>query len=221
MLNFSDLLPYSQLLLEGFWVTAVLTFYATLGGVVIGTTCAAGRHYGGKLLRGAIASYVELIRNTPFIVQLFFIFFGLPAIGIKLTAWEAGLIAMLINLGAYSTEIIRAGLAATPRSQIEAGRVLGLTPQHIFFRVVLIPAFEKIYPALTSQCIIVMLGSAVVSQISVMDLTYAANLIQSRNFRSFEVYLVVAGLYLLFAILMRQAFDMLGRTLFRYRRSPL
>ncbi|TVQ71978.1 MAG: amino acid ABC transporter permease [Oceanospirillales bacterium] len=218
MLNFSDLLPYSDLLLQGLWVTVVLTFYATLGGVAIGTACAAGRHYGGKVLRGAIGSYVELIRNTPFIVQLFFIFFGLPAIGIKLSAWEAGLLAMLINLGAYSTEIIRAGLAATPKAQVEAARVLGLSPHQVFFRVVLIPAFEKIYPALTSQCIIVMLGSAVVSQISVMDLTYAANLIQSRSFRSFEAYLVVAVMYLLFAIFMRQTFEWVGRRLFRHRR---
>lgn len=218
MLNFSDLLPYTDLLLQGLGVTVMLTLYATLGGVVIGTACAAGRHYGGKKMRWAIGSYVELIRNTPFIVQLFFIFFGLPAIGLKLTAWEAGLLAMLINLGAYSTEIIRAGLAATPKGQIEAARVLGLTPRQIFFRVVLNPAFEKIYPALTSQCIIVMLGSAVVSQISVMDLTYAANLIQSRNFRSFESYLVVAVMYLLFAILMRQVFEWVGRRVFRHRR---
>ena len=219
MLNFSDLLPYSDLLLKGLWVTVVLTCYATLGGVAIGTACAAGRHYGGKFLKSMIGSYVELIRNTPFIVQLFFIFFGLPAIGIKLSAWEAGLIAMIINLGAYSTEIIRAGLAATPKAQIEAARVLGLNPRQVFFRVVLIPAFEKIYPALTSQCIIVMLGSAVVSQISVMDLTYAANLIQSRNFRSFEAYLVVAAMYLLFAIFMRQVFEWIARRIFRHRRA--
>ena len=125
---------------------------------------------------------------------------------------------MLINLGAYSAEIIRAGLAATPRGQIEAARVLGLSPRQSFFRVVLIPAFEKIYPALTSQCIIVMLGSAVVSQISVADLTYAANLIQSRSFRSFEAYLVAAACYLGLAILMRQLFALLGHRLFRHRR---
>lgn len=219
MLNFSDLLPYTDLLLQGLGVTVLLTLYSTLGGVAIGTACAAGRHYGGKKTRWVIGSYVELIRNTPFIVQLFFIFFGLPAIGLKLTAWEAGLLAMLINLGAYSTEIIRAGLAATPKGQVEAARVLGLSSRQIFFRVILNPAFEKIYPALTSQCIIVMLGSAVVSQISVMDLTYAANLIQSRNFRSFEAYLVVAGMYLLFAILMRQVFEWVGRRVFRHRRT--
>lgn len=219
MLSFGDLLPYTDVLLSGLLITIELTVYATLGGVVIGTACAAGRQYGGPWLRGLIGAYVELIRNTPFIVQLFFIFFGLPAIGIMLSAWQAGLLAMLINLGAYSAEIIRAGLAVTPKGQIEAARVLGMSPRQTFFRVVLIPAFEKIYPALTSQCIIVMLGSAVVSQISVMDLTYAANLIQSRNFRSFEAYLVTALIYLGFAVVMRQAFNQLGRYLFRHRRD--
>lgn len=218
MLHFVDLLPYTDQLLSGLWVTVELTLYTTLLGVVLGTACAALRHYGNRVAQTAVGAYVELIRNTPFIVQLFFIFFGLPSLGVKLSAWEAGFLAMVINLGAYSTEIIRAGLAATPRGQVEAARVLGLGPVQTFFRVVLVPAFEKIYPALTSQCIIVMLGSAVVSQISVMDLTYAANLIQSRNFRSFEVYLVAAVGYLLLAILMRQAFDLIGRRVFRHRR---
>lgn len=219
MLNFNALWPYQELILQGLWVTVELTCYATLGGVAIGTACAAARQYGGRPLRTLVGAYVELVRNTPFIVQLFFVFFGLPGLGVKLSAWEAGLLAMLINLGAYSTEIIRAGLAATPRGQVEAARVLGLSPRQSFFRVVLIPAFEKIYPALTSQCIIVMLGSAVVSQISVADLTYAANLIQSRNFRSFEAYLVAAAFYLGLAILMRQLFALLGNRLFRHRRA--
>lgn len=219
MLNFSDLLPYTDQLLAGLWVTVELTLYTTVCGILLGTACAALRHHGRPAARLLVGGYVELIRNTPFIVQLFFIFFGLSSLGMRLTAWEAGFLAMVINLGAYSTEIIRAGLAATPHGQMEAARVLGLGPVQTFFRVVLTPAFEKIYPALTSQCIIVMLGSAVVSQISVMDLTYAANLIQSRNFRSFEVYLVAAVGYLLLAILMRQVFDLIGRRVFRHRRA--
>lgn len=219
MLNFGDLLPYTDQLLAGLWVTIELTLYTTVAGVLVGTACAALRHYGQGAAQWLVGGYVELIRNTPFIVQLFFIFFGLSSLGWRLSAWEAGFLAMVINLGAYSTEIIRSGLAATPRAQVEAARVLGLGSVQTFFRVVLVPAFEKIYPALTSQCIIVMLGSAVVSQISVMDLTYAANLIQSRNFRSFEAYLVAALGYLLLAILMRQAFDLLGRRIFRHRRA--
>lgn len=219
MLNFHDLLPYSGQFAMGLLTTLELTVLSTLIGLILGVALAASRQYGPTWLVSLVAIYVELVRNTPFIVQLFFVFFGLPAFGIKLTAWEAGLIALVLNLAAYSTEIIRSGLAATPLGQWEAGKVLGLSFYQTFFRVVLTPAIEKIYPALTSQCIIVMLGSAVLSQISVQDLTYAANLVQSRNFRSFESYLVTALLYLLLAVLMRKVFDLIGQRLFSYRSS--
>ncbi len=217
MLNFSDLLPYTDQFLKGLLTTVELTLYSTLLGLILGAVLATARQYGSSLVAGVVSVYVELIRNTPFIVQLFFIFFGLPSIGVMLSPWQAGMIAMVINLAAYSTEIIRAGLGTTPKGQWEAAKVLGLSFKQTLLRVVMVPAVEKIYPALTSQCIIVMLGSAVLSQISVPDLTYAANLVQSRNFRSFESYLITAGLYLLLAILMRKAFNMIGRRVFSYR----
>ena len=155
--------------------------------------------------------YVEIIRNTPFVVQLFFIVFGLPNLGLKMTAGEAALLAMVVNLGAYSTEIVRAGIQVTPKGQWEAGRVLGLSRTQTFVRVVLPPALQRIYPALVSQCIIVMLGSSVVSQVSYEELTFAANLIQSRTFLSFEVYLVTTGIYLALSIAMRQLLMAAGR----------
>ena len=144
-------------------------------------------------------------------VQLFFIVFGLPGLGLKLTAGEAALIAMLVNLGAYSTEIIRAGIQVAPKGQWEAARVLGLTKTQTFIRVILPPSLRRIYPALVSQCIIVMLGSSVVSQVSYEELTFAANLIQSRTFLSFEVYLVTTLLYLALSLLMRQVLMAAGR----------
>ena len=103
---------------------------------------------------------------------------------------------MVINLGAYSTEIIRAGIQAVPKGHLEAGESLAMSRLQVLRYVVLKQAFQKVYPALSSQIIIVMLGSAVVSQISAEDLTYAANYIQSRNFRAFEVYFVAALFYL-------------------------
>ena len=204
--QFEALLPYWTTIAEGLANTVGLTLLTTALGCALGVAGAAGRSSKNPWITRGVGLYVELIRNTPFIVQLFFIFFGLPSIGVKLSAWEAGLIAMVINLGAYSTEIIRAGLEATPKGQYEAARTLGLTKSQTFFRVVLPPALQRIYPALTSQCIIVMLGSAVLSQISVHDLTYAANFIQSRNFLSFEIYFVITGIYLVLAVLMRQCF---------------
>ena len=148
-------------------------------------------------------------------MQLFFIFFGLPALGLKLSAWQAGMFAMVINLGAYSAEIIRAGIDAAPKGQWEAGQTLGLTRRQIFWHIILPPAYQRVYPALVSQCIIVMLGSAVVSQISVEELTFSANFVQSRSFLSFESYMVAALVYLLLAILMRQTFALIKHLAFK------
>ncbi|MDQ8728687.1 amino acid ABC transporter permease [Bradyrhizobium sp. LHD-71] len=213
-LQFAELLPYWDVLLHGLIFTIVLTIVSTIGGIAVGTAGAAARTFGPKWLDPIVAAYVEIIRNTPFIVQLFFIFFGLPAAGVKLSETAAAFLAMVVNLGAYSTEIIRAGIEAVPKGHLEAAESLAMTRMQILRHVVLKQAFQKIYPALASQIIIVMLGSAVVSQISAEDLTYAANYIQSRNFRAFEVYLVVALLYLLLAIAARAVLRGIGRVIF-------
>ena len=213
-LQFGDLLPYWDVLLAGLLFTIVLTIVSTLVGISVGTAGAAARTFGPRWLDVIVGGYVELIRNTPFLVQLFFIFFGLPAAGIKLSETTAAFLAMVINLGAYSTEIIRAGLQAVATGHLEAGESLAMSRLQVLRYVVLKQAFQKVYPALSSQIIIVMLGSAVVSQISAEDLTYAANYIQSRNFRAFEVYFVAALLYLLLAIAMRGVLRGIGRVIF-------
>ncbi|MBF9002608.1 amino acid ABC transporter permease [Vibrio nitrifigilis] len=214
-LNFSGLTPYLPQFVAGLGTTVELTLISTVGGLALGTACAAIKTSRNNFLKGVCATYIEIIRNTPFIVQLFFIFFGLPALGLKLSAWEAGLIAMIINLGAYSAEILRSGIDATPKGQWEAGQTLGLTRMQVFTRIVLPPAYQRVYPSLVSQCIIVMLGSAVVSQISVEDLTFAANFVQSRSFLSFESYIVTALIYLVLAVIMRQLFAVIKRVLFK------
>ena len=214
-LDFAAVLVDWPLLLRGAAFTLGLTAIATLLGLALGIACARARTHGGAALRAVAATYVELIRNTPFIVQLFFIFFGLPAAGLKLDESTAAFLAMTINLGAYSTEIIRAGIEAVPKGHIEAGVSLAMTKWEVLRHIILKQAFQKVYPALSSQIIIVMLGSAVVSQISAQDLTYAANLVASRNFRNFEVYLLVALTYLLLAMLMRALLRGVGSKLFK------
>jgi polar amino acid transport system permease protein len=216
-LHFESLGGYLDVLARGAALTIVLTAIATVAGLAIGVLGAAARRSHLAPIRVVATAYVELIRNTPFLVQLFFIYFGLPSIGIRLTADEAALLAMIVNLGAYATEIVRAGIASIAKGQVEAGLSLGLTRRQVFLHVVLQPALAKIYPSLTSQFIIVMLGSSVVSQISAEDLTYAANYIQSRNFRSFEVYLTVTAIYLALAIGFRAAFRALGNRVFAHR----
>ena len=217
--DFSWIAEYLPLLLAGITVTLELIFVGALVGVSLGITCAWIRALGPRWLRPPAVAYVELIRNTPFLIQLFFIFFGLPSIGVQFSELQAANLAMAVNLGAYSCEIIRAGIQATPRGQYEAGASLAMTPFETFRHVVLIPALQRIWPALSSQIVIVMLGSAVVSQIAAEDLTFAANYIQSRNFRAFEAYIVATAIYLLLSILLRQGLRGLGWALFP-RRLP-
>ena len=116
--DFGAVLAEWPLLLRGVAWTIGLTAIGTVLGMIVGTLCAWARSGGPAWLRAIVGTYVELIRNTPFIVQLFFIFFGLPAAGVKLSPEVASVIAMVMNLGAYSTEIIRAGIEATPTGQI-------------------------------------------------------------------------------------------------------
>jgi polar amino acid transport system permease protein len=212
--DFADVLAYWPTLLYGVAITLELTFLGTLIGIGLGISCAWARTNGPKPLALIVGLYVELIRNTPFLIQLFFIFFGLPALGISLPAIDAAVLATVINLGAYSAEIIRAGIEATPKGQIEAGASLGLTGFETFRHIVLKPALARIWPALSAQIVIVMLGTAVCSQIAVQELTYAASFIQSRTFRAFEAYFIVTALYLGLALLLRQGLRLCGRWLF-------
>ena len=208
--DFPAVLAEWPLLAKGVGVTVVLTALSATLGVGLGTACAWARWQGPAWLRAIVAVYVELIRNTPFIVQLFFIFFGLPSLGVKLSPEFASVLAMVINLGAYSAEIVRAGIATTPKGQIEAAQSLALSEAQVFTRVVLPPALKRVWPALVSQIIIVMLGSAVCGQISTAELSYAANLIQSRNFRAFEAFIIATLIYLALSMLLRKLLNWFG-----------
>jgi polar amino acid transport system permease protein len=218
-LDFGAVLAEWPILLLGVGWTTALTLWAVLVGTSLGILCAwvRARGFGDGVapvwLKAGVGAYVEAIRNTPFIIQLFFIFFGLPAIGVKMSAESASFLAMTINLGAYATEIIRAGLEATPRGQIEAAESLALNRLQIFTRVVLPPALKKIWPSMVGQSIIVMLGSSVCGQISIQELSYAADLIQSRNFRSFEAFIIIGAIYLALSVLLRAALNWVGEKL--------
>ncbi len=198
-------------LLNGLFMTVVLTLISSFLGVGLGTLCAWGSLWGPKALRWFIRGYVEVFRNTPFLGQIFFIFFGLPALGLRLNPVTAALVALTINLTAYACEIIRAGVEATPVGQLEAARSLGLKPAPAFFLVIIPPALQRVWPAMTSQLVIILLASALCSQISVAELSYEANLIASRTFRNFEAYIVVTLIYLGLAVLFRELLTWIGR----------
>ena len=204
---------FDQLLL-GAWLTIKLSAGAMFFGLIVGVACAEARNSRWPVLCAIVQAYVEAIRNTPFLVQLLLIYLGLPSIGIRLLPSEAALLAMIVNVGAYATEIVRAGIEAVPRQQIEAGRALGLKPWQIFRFVVLIPALRAVFPALGSQFILIMLASSVVSVISAEELTAVTDMIVARNFRSFEFYLTATAMYLVMAFAFQAVFALIDRWLF-------
>jgi polar amino acid transport system permease protein len=209
--DFGAIAPYLPLLAQGVAMTLAVSLAGGLGGFAL-SIAGAWIHAEGKPWARAIArAYVEVFRNTPFLIQLFFIFFGLPQLHVRLDAIEAALLAVMINFGAYGTEILRSAMAATPRGQHEAAASLALTRLQTFRHVLLRPALQKVWPALTSQFIIMMLTTSVCSQIALMDISHVADFIQGRTFRSFETYAAATFTYLLLAIALRLALRTLGQ----------
>jgi polar amino acid transport system permease protein len=204
------------LLAKGTWITIQLSLTATVLGLCVAIFGAWAKTSGPGWLRFIVNAYIELVRNTPFLVQLFFFFFALPALGLRWSAYAAALVAMVVNLGAYATEILRAGIESIPKGQIEAGLALNMKRHQVFRFIILKPALKAIYPALTSQFILLMLSSAVVSAISADDLTSVAANLQSQTFRSFEIYIVVAVIYLALALAFSALFKLVYRLALAY-----
>jgi polar amino acid transport system permease protein len=203
----------------GAWLTIQLTLVSIGLGLAVGTLCAVGRVYGPRPVKAVVGFYVELIRNTPLLIQIFIVYFGLSSIGLKLSAEVSAVIALVVNMGAYTTEIMRAGIQSIQRTQLEAADCLGLTRLQSIVHIVLLPAMERVYPALSSQFVLLMLASSVTSQISAEELTAVANNVQSDTYRSFEVYIIVAVVYLGLSALYRLGFWLIGLGLFTRKRK--
>lgn len=216
--DFSFLADTWPRFLHGAWLTIQLASVAIVLGFVVGAVCAMLRTSGSPRVQRLVGAYVEAIRNTPLLVQIFLVYFGIASLGFKISAELSAALALTINIGAYSTEILRAGIQSIAKSQLEAGECLGLSRLQVYWHVVLLPAVERVYPALSSQFVLLMLASSVTSQISAEELTAAANLLQSETFRSFEVYIIVAVLYLALSFLFRGAFWAIGQLVFVRRR---
>jgi polar amino acid transport system permease protein len=214
--DFGVIVEQWQRLLDGCMLTLWLSTVSMAFGLAIAlVTVLAGRS-GIAPLRWLAKAFVEAVRNTPFLVQVFFIFFGLPALGLSLTAGTAAVIALALNGGAFCAEIIRGGVDSVSRGQVEAGAALGLRPFQVFRYIILRPALRTIYPALSGQFILLLLTSSIVSSISAEELTSIAQQVESTTFRSFEVYLTVTFLYLVMALLFSATFKLIGRACFAY-----
>ncbi|MBK1657824.1 amino acid ABC transporter permease [Paracraurococcus ruber] len=212
--QFQPVLNRLDVLLDGLWVTLQLAGSGILLGALLGILLAMLRGLSGRPVRMLVDAYVELVRNTPFLVQLLIIFFGVPTLGLRLSAEQAALAAIIINLGAYATEIVRAGIESVHKSQIEAGLSLAMTRWQVFRHVVLAPALARVWPALSSQFVLMMLSTSVCSFISVQELSAQAANIESETFRSFEVYILVTLIYLALALVLRGLLAGLGALLF-------
>ena len=215
--QFGAIAQYQDVLISGIWLTIKLSIMSIVLGCAGGIVFASLRSMNSGIIRFLINSYVEIVRNTPFLVQLFIIYFGLPAIGFRVGAEVAALIGMTINLTAYSTEIIRSGIEAVHKSQIEAGEALGFTRLQIYRHVIILPALAKVYPALCSQFVLMMLASSVCSVISTQELAASGAFVESQTYRSFEVYIVVTLIYLLLALCLRALLALVGLWLFGRR----
>ncbi|QIG48293.1 amino acid ABC transporter permease [Nordella sp. HKS 07] len=204
--RFEILLRYQDEIISGVLLTLQLSVLTMILGLLIGLCVAIASNHPARSLNVPARIYVEAIRNTPLLVQLFIVFFGLPSLGIRLSADLAAVIALSINMGAYAAEILRAGFESVRRSQIEAGRSLGLTAAQTFRHVVLFQAMKAIYPALASQFVLIMLATCVVSSIGVTELFHQAAFIDSRTYRSFEAYTLITLSYLLLTLAFRALF---------------
>ena len=204
-------------LLDGAIFTLWLSGASMAISLVIAVAGAFARTSGPRWLRAIVAAYVEVIRNTPFLVQVFLIFFGLPTVGVRLDANQGALIAMVLNGSAYTIEIVRAGIEAIGHGQIEAGRALGLHGFGVFRLIVLPQALRVVVAPLGSQFILLMLNSSIVSVIAADDLTAAAQDVAGRTFRSFEAFITVTVIYLLLSLVFQAVFAALERLAFGRR----
>jgi polar amino acid transport system permease protein len=215
--HFGPVLKQWPLLLWGLERTLVLSVVSMAFGLAISVLGAIGKTFGPRPVRAAVSGYVELIRNTPLLIQLYFIFFTLPFVGLRLSSDTAAIVALSIHLGAYATEIVRAGIEFIPPGQIEAGRSLGLSGRQIIRFVILKPAIRAVYPALGGQFILQLLGSSIVSAIAAEELTAIANNLVMQTFRNFEIYIVVAFIYFVVVQAFIVLFRLGGRLLFRWK----
>ncbi len=213
--DFIAVLRYWPELLRGVWVAAILSILTFLLGTAFGIFGAIGRISHRRAVYAVSTFYVELFRNTPLLVQLYIFYYGLDALSINLSAFTAALLAMSLNSGAYESEIIRGGIIAVGKGQLEAAFSIGMTYTQTLRKVVIPYALQVIFPPLGNQFIGIILGSSVASIITVPEITYVALNIGSRSYRDFETFLVIWVIYLALNLALSALFKLTGRIAFR------
>jgi His/Glu/Gln/Arg/opine family amino acid ABC transporter permease subunit len=214
-LHFSAVYPYLGTLPRAVWTSVSLTILAVLIGLPVGLLGAVSSGHRLRVIRWPITAYVELMRNTPVIVLLFLIFFGLPQTGIRVGGYGAALISLTLNGSAYMIEIFRGGLMAIPSGQYEAAMSLGLGKWRVF-RLVISPQLMRItYAPLGNVFIQILLGSSLASVVSVGEVSDWMQNAGSQTFRFFETFAIAGGVYVVMCQIINLCRILTGRLLFR------
>ncbi|MDF2582550.1 MAG: polar amino acid transporter permease [Mycobacterium sp.] len=194
-LYYGDIIPYLGPLLTGLAMSVAVSTAAAIGGGAFGILLYAGRRSKIRVLRTMAATYVEVIRNTPLLLQLYLIYFALPQAGVNLDPVAAGVLALSVNNAGYMAEIYRAGFESVPKGLGEAGAALGLSGRDTFWRVQFPPAMRNVLPAITNQTILLFLASSITSVVALPDLMHAMLGITSTTFRTIETFTVGGLMY--------------------------
>ena len=213
---FGDILPYLPVLLQALWISVYVTLIGFAVGSVAGVLISLARSSGVRALRASAGLYIEIFRNTPLLVQLYLIYFGLGQVGINLDPFWSAVLGLTLNNAAYTAEIFRAGFESVPVGLREAGSALGMSPLQNFRYVVLKPAVRNVLPSLTNQLIVLFLFSSVGSVISLNELTSALSDLNSQTERTLEIFTYGAAMYYLVSVAMAMSSRLAEKTLFRW-----
>jgi len=213
--NFGQIVEYIPYLLGGAWFSLQIAFLAYCGGMVIGLVGALAKTFGGRLLARLAHLYVVFVTNTPQLVQIYFLYFALPEAGIMMSSYQAVLLAMTINAGAYLTEIQRAGFMSVRQTEMEAAETLGMSLlQQV--RYVILPHIARVlFPPLSNHFILLTLGTSMAALFGVEELMGRAFNVNAETFRSIEVFSVTAGMYVVITLFASVVLGIAGRWLFR------
>ncbi|MGM0500366.1 MAG: amino acid ABC transporter permease [Bacillota bacterium] len=209
MLNI--LMEYYPVLLKGLGVTVFVTIISCFSGTVLGTLLALGKIYGNKYISAMTRIFISIIRGTPLLVQLFIIYYGLPSYGIRLTPITAAIISFIINSGAYQAEYLRGSIQSISGSQLKAAQSIGMTKLQGIRHVILPQALRRVIPSWTNEFIYMIKYSSLAYVIGAKELMTEGKLIASRNYQFFNVYFVVALIYLVVIIIFVYLFNRLEK----------
>ncbi len=194
--NFRIIWEYMPIFLEGVRNTFLISIVSLFLALIMGIVACACRLSGWKLLRAVSIAYIESIRSTPLLVQIYFFYFGLPTLGVRIPELQTGILALMLNSGAYIAEIVRAGITSVSTGQIEAGLSSGLNYFQRMRFIILPQALGVTVPPLLGQSIVLVKDSALLSLISVMELTRCGQVLTSERFMPTEAFFTVAFFYL-------------------------